>query len=101
MKSLNHLFKLQAYVWANSKWVDRTQVNVPGKPKIYDTVLIPDIIGHVDVGDESVGDNYTMLVTVLVTNIHVCFYISVGRQHSKDSINIEILSPTSKNRHQL
>ena len=38
-----------------------------------------------------VGDNFEMLVTV---------NISFGHQQPKDVINIEILSPTSKNWHQ-
>ena len=53
--------------------------------------MIPNIIGHIDVGDESVGDNYKMLVTVLtvlVTNIHYFYTLAPG-------INIQKMSPTN------
>ena len=49
-----------------------------------------------------VCDNYKMLVTVFghFGRQHpLSFYISVGLQHSKDVIDIEIQSPTSTNRH--
>ena len=44
-----------------------------------------------------VGDKFEMLVTVLAVFVA---NISVGRQHSKDVTNIEILSPTPENYHQ-
>ena len=34
---------------------------------------VPDIIGHIDVGDESIGDNYKMLLTVLTVLVTYVF----------------------------
>ena len=55
-----------------------------------------------DVGDESVGDNLEMLMTVLAVFVTstLSFNISAELQYSKDVTNINILSPTPKKGHQ-